>query len=410
MLPGLANDDENRVWRVNATVVDPSADPEDKESAGHFMRGLVQDLTPFGRPDFLVSGQVCVISLAAIVGRLGERWAQKSDIVHDYVLRLIEQFADEGSIHEWLSESDLIIAQPGVTNVVGQFNCLKVLQKTLFHFLGDSNTEDIIVHSVTRIADGEIFGAKLDVEQVIAEAAQSGDTPAPAAGQWSPFVTSTGRAVRVSCRLDPLILLKASSKIGFRIRRRVIEIASGQEIDPAIVADMSRSDLLNIDAASIERGLERLQSEGTGENMPILILPVSYRTLSYLPGMTVIMGLLDAVPAAYRPGLVCELVDFDIAPRAALSSIISQLRRHCAHVIGQSRPETRPDSNLEGASGIAYEVRPMTSDVEFVGWVRSLRPGGASKRSVLLFDLNGHRQMALAAALGVTHATIRSST
>lgn len=371
--------------------------------------GLVQNLSQFGTPYLLAGEMVCVISLEAISRRLGDRWPQRRDIVHAYVSRLLGRDTDPNGLIEWLSETSVIIVQPDRLAIAGQATCLKILKQTLQHFLGDSNTEDTIVHLVTRITGGEVFGQQLDVEKVITEAASITVPTTPPVDQWSPFVASNGRRVRVSCRLEPLLLLKSSTRIGYRISRRILETPSETALTDVEISNLSRADIFNIDAASIARGLQRLSSEDTRENLPTLIVPVSYTTLAHPPSLARYLELLASASEHVKLGMVCELVDFATAPQALLDSALSQLRRHCAHIIGRHQSESTLSSLAAGIKGLSIEVPAIEGDAEFVGWVKKVQARTRAHCPVLLlFQLQNPRQLALATAMGATHATLQS--
>lgn len=370
--------------------------------------GLVQNLAQFGNPYLLANGLVCVISLEAISQRLGDRWPQRRDIVHAYLTRLIERDIDPNGLTEWLSETSVIIVQPDRPPIAGQAACLKILKQTLQHFLGDSNTEDTIVHTVTRITGGEVFGLQLDVEQVIAAAVSLAVATTPPPDQWSPFIASNGRRVRVSCRLEPLMLLKTSARIGYRISRRIVETPSDIALTDLEVSNLSRADAFNIDAASIARGLQRLSSDVSGEVAPTLIVPVSYSTLAHSPSLTKFLGLLASASNQVKLGLVCEIVDFESAPLAQIETTLSQLRHHCAHVIGRHHPKMNLGTLPSGITGLGVEVPAIEGDAEFVGWMRTVQASTKSHRAaLLLFQLQNPRQLALATAMGATHATLQ---
>lgn len=371
--------------------------------------GLVQNLSQFGNPYLLANGMVCVISLEAISRRLGDRWPQRRDIVHAYLTRLLERDTDPHGLTEWLSETSVIIVQPDRPAIAGQAACLKILIQTLQHFLGDSNTEDTIVHTVTRINGGEVFGQQLDVERVIAAAASVAASTIPPPEQWSPFVASNGRRVRVSCKLEPLFLLKTSARIGYRIARQVIDMETEAVLSLADTANLSRTDLFNIDAASLSRGLDRLRSEVSSGMAASLIAPVSFITLSHPQSLARYVELMTQAAEAVRHGLICEITDYADAPSARLDLALSQIHRHCSYVIGRASLEVSAGGVPKGINGLGFEAPAMEGDAAFVGWARRALSRYSSTRSAtLLFQLTGARQLALASALGATHASVAS--
>lgn len=377
-----------------------------------------ETLSQFGSPYLLAEGKVCVISLAAIAQRLGPRWPLRRDIVREHTVKLLDRTLGTDALHSWASETSIIVAQPTSPDIIGQARCLNCLKEILQHFLGDSNIEDTIVHSVTRIVDGDLLGERLDVRRVTAAALQlsaRSEGARPSTNQWSPFVTSAGRRVRVSCLLEPLIQLKSSRRIGYRISRRVLETPSEIELPPQDLERLSRADHASIDAASITRGLERLRAETSDAKALSLIVPVTFSTLSHPAGAATLVDLLAQARADVQHGIICEIVDYARAPPAALAAALATIRPHCSHVVGRWEAgrafAASPERAGDLVSGVCFECPAMAGDAEFVGWVRTLlagkRPAGAG---VLLFQLSDPRQVALATALGASHASLKSRT
>lgn len=377
-----------------------------------------QTLSQFGSPFLLAEGKVCVISLAAIAQRLGLRWPQRRDIVREHTVKLLNRTLGTDAFHSWASETSIVVAQPTSPDIIGQARCLNCLKEILQHFLGDSNIEDTIVHSVTRIVDGNMLGERLDVRRVTAAALQQSvgwERGGPSTNQWSPFVTSAGRRVRVSCLLEPLIQLKSSRRIGYRISRRVLEMPSDVELPQQDLENLSRSDHANIDAASITRGLERLRAETSDAKALSLIVPVTFSTLSHPAGAATLVDLLAQARADVQHGIICEIVDYARAPPAALAAALATIRPHCSHIVGRWEAgrafAAGPDRAGDLVSGVCFECPAMAGDAEFVGWVKTLLAGKhAAGASVLLFQLSDPRQVALAAALGASHASLKSRT
>lgn len=377
-----------------------------------------ETLSRFGSPFLLAEGKVCVISLAAIAQRLGPRWPLRRDIVREHTVKLLDRTLGTDALHSWASETSIIVAQPTSPDIIGQARCLNCLKEVLQHFLGDSNIEDTIVHLVTRIVEGDLLGERLDVRRVTAAALQlsvGSEGARPSTNQWSPFVTSAGRRVRVSCRLEPLIQLKSSRRIGYRISRRVLETPSDVELSPQDLERLSRADHASIDAASIARGLERLRAETGDAKALSLIVPVTFCTLSHPGGAATLVDLLAQARADVQHGIICEIIDYARAPPAALAAALATIRPHCSHIVGRWEAgrafAASPDRAGDLVSGVCFECPAMAGDAEFVGWVRTLlagkHPAGAG---VLLFQLSDPRQVALAAALGASHASLKFRT
>ena len=362
-------------------------------------------------------GKINVITLDAIAEQLGRRWAMRRELVYDHAERTLERQLGSDGFFQRISDTDYVVSQPDVSSLAGQAKCLICLREILHHFLGAALIGDIRVHTVTRISPQGVYGERLDVAAVeeagalecaanVKEAHQAGSLD-----QWSPFVTSNGQRVRVSCALEPLILLKTFAKIGYRLARRVLELPSDQPLSAAAQRNLSRADIEKIDFATISRGLDRLLSEASSAKPPSLILPVSYVTLSNHHGRAVVIDLLRRAQEAVRHGVICEICDIEGVPPGARSTVASLIRPFCIYVVGRLNETPAGLANLKGAGlqALTIECPPaMAGDAEFVGWTRTvLAAARPVTRSVMLYRLASNRQIALANALGASHASLR---
>ena len=93
-----------------------------------------------------------------------------------------------------------------------------------------------------------------------------------------------GRQLRVSATLEPVYELKGFTRIGFRMIRRVIVIATAEELSTQQVAALSATDIMRADLATITRGIDRLRAEAGGERQLSLIVPLSFVSLSSQKG------------------------------------------------------------------------------------------------------------------------------
>ena len=381
-------------------------------------------LERFEGSPLLAEGKISLIGLDSVVERLGARWEMRSDQVYDFVERSIER--QLGGAGYWLrvSDRDYLIVQPAASRFAAQAFCLSCLRELLKHFLGEIREGDLRVCEVTRLSAGSLQGALVDPIFVDAAAAResppAGDLAFKAGGPsvlhpevaWSPFVTNDGRSVRVSCVLEPVIQLKTYTRIGYRLARRVLVQGTDVELSETDRLRLSRSDIERIDLATISRGIDRLAAEAGAEQQLSLIIPVSFVSLSNQGTRALIAAALREAQTHVRRGIICEIVDIEGVPPSALLTAISLIRPFCLFVVGGVREANAPvfrdlkETNLQGAS---FDCPiGLDDDPTFLAWAK-VAIGAAKRltRSVLVYRLSSPRRVAMAEALGATHASMR---
>jgi hypothetical protein len=123
----------------------------------------------------LSEGKVCLMSLDAIRERLGPRWIARRDRVYDNAQQSLRRALGPHGFFLRVSETDFLVAQPGVGRVAGQALCLYCLREVLTYFLGEALIGDLVVHEVSAVENGRIEANTLD-----ARAAASPSRP------WTP--------------------------------------------------------------------------------------------------------------------------------------------------------------------------------------------------------------------------------
>jgi hypothetical protein len=321
-----------------------------------------------------------------------------------------------------LSETDYLVAQPDTPPLVGQVACFNALRATLDFLLGEAVNSDIVVHEVKAITAGAIEGCRIDVAAV--EAAllnQDAGSAAPGVrasalsfAQWSPFVTNDGRHVRVSCTLEPLINLKTFARIGYRVRRRVLQLPEETALSPRDQSLLSRPDIEKIDMATLQRGLDRISEESGPSKQPTLVLPVSYISLTSTRSRALILEAFEQARAKVQTGLLCEICDIDGVPPSALLAASSLIRPFCLFVVGKL--DQMPTSSLAslkdaGLQALSYDwPQSLSREAEFIGEMRRLvAVTKCATRTLFVYRLPSQRRAAIAAQLGATHATLGAS-
>src|SRR5580704_15163578 len=110
----------------------------------------------------LGEGRVSLISLDAVRERLGSRWFGSRDRVYDYAQQTLRRQLGPHGFFLRVSETDLLVAQPGFGRIAGQAYCLNCLREVLTYFLGEALISDIMVHEFTSIEGGHVSARTLD--------------------------------------------------------------------------------------------------------------------------------------------------------------------------------------------------------------------------------------------------------
>lgn len=405
--------------------------PEDRKTSLQSQLGAsgVDDFRPVGEggrrameplagSPMLGEGKINLISLEAIAKRLGPRWQARRDPIYEHVERIIARYVGADGNALRISDTDYLIVQPETSRFAAQARCLRCLREVLTYFLGQARLVDLDVREVTSISEQGVQAALIDATAVMAGAERESAAAASAqktgsGDQWSPFLASNGQRVRVSCTLEPVLELKGYTRIGYRVARRVLLLATDEPLSAADHSRLTRADMERIDFATIARGLDRLRSDGGGEMQPSLIIPVSYISLSNQRSRAVLIGLFQQAQQVVKRGLICEVCDIDGVPQAALLTATSFIKPYCLFVVGRTASER--DSvirNLRGTGlqAISFEAAEgLENDADFFHWARTAITAAKSvAKSVMIFGLADAKRAALVASLGATHASIRS--
>jgi hypothetical protein len=366
----------------------------------------------------LGEGKVALVSLVGVRARLGGKWAARRDLAQEHIERSIERHVGADGFFVRLSETDYLVAQPQTPPLIGQTACFNALRATLDFLLGEAVIGDIVVHEVKAITVGTIEGCRIDVAAVEAALAnqdvvpaERSETSASRLQRWSPFVTNDGKRVRVSCALEPLINLKTFTRIGFRVRRRVLQLPDEAPLPPRSQSLLSRLDIEKIDMATLGRGLDRLDEDSGADKQPSLVLPVSYTSLTNTRSRGLILEVFEQARSKVRAGLICEICDIEGVPPSALLAATCLIRPFCLFVIGKlTDMPSRSLASLKdtGLQALSYDWPHSTAgEAEFIGEMRTLATiTKSAARSLIIYQLASPRRAAIAAQLGATHATL----
>lgn len=261
---------------------------------------------------------------------------------------------------------------------------------------------------------------RVDVRAVVAEmegGLGSDAPPAPPVGrslgsadQWTPFVTTSGAAVRVGTVLEPVKQLRDGVVMGVRLSSSVHSMKTGRELRPPELARLAGTDLLRIDIAGLLKGLEALGERSRGE-VPAVIVPVTLSSLSGAAGRSRIVMALREARKYVSGGVICELRGVEGAPLALLIQAVALVKPFSLLTIVEleelSTASARP---LRGVSlnGVSTRGPQNLAGAAFLGWAASaVRSAKLVSKSVLLWGLASDQLIPTAQSLGVTHASIR---
>jgi hypothetical protein len=398
--------------------------------------GLEASLEQFNDPKFLADGKINLISLEAVQERLGARWPFKRDQIYGFTDRVLERGVGDGGMYLRVSDTDFFIVHPDLSRMAGQAACLRYLREVLNHFLGDDQMAAASVLQVTRIAGGQLEASPADLRPkpgpgagpaegatFAAEGGEADATPhslrrpasADAAAEsalerWTPFVCNDGRQLRVSARLEPVYELKGFTRIGFRMIRRVIVVATDEELSPQRIAQLSAADLLRVDVATILRGVGRLQQEAAGESPLSLIVPLSFVSLSSQRGRAELVHHLKAAGALVKMGVICEICDIEGVPPGALLTAASLVRPFTLLTAGRLvTPTPAVVRQLSGANlqALSFDCPKGLGDAEFTGWaITAIEAAKRMAKSVMVYGANSPARAGSLASLGATHVSL----
>jgi hypothetical protein len=382
----------------------------------------------FSDPRMMAAGKVNIISVEAVQQRFGTRWSLRKDQVFAFTERVLQRGVATSGVFLRVSDTDFFVVQPELGRLAGQAACLRYLREVLNHFLGESHMAAAGVMQVTRMTRGRLEAQPVDPRQM--EAVESGAVGAEAASMlsahegdletssgglnpWTPFVSADGRHIRVSATLEPVYELKGFTRIGFRMIRRVIVIATGEELTAQQVAGLSSGDILRADLATITRGIDRLKVEAEGEQQLSLIVPLSFSSLSTQRGRTELTAPLKEAGTLVKLGVVCEIHDIEGVPPGALLAATSLVRPFSLLVVGRlAGPSLATMERLKGAGlqALSLECPPGLGDAEFLGWAATtIAAARKVAKSVLIYRAGSPKRAGALASFGATHVSLAAA-
>jgi hypothetical protein len=371
------------------------------------------DLTPFHAPEALDAGRILLISLDPVAERLGADWQGRRAEAYDRAARVLGKRVPDGAFLR-LSETDFIVAWPPATEV-SEEAVVRALDEIVRHFHADARPQDLHLFTVQNVTEGRVQVQPLDAAAILERADRRerrediSGWDVLAAESWEPFVTGDGHKVRPSCVLEPVFEIAGRHRIGYRLRRTLINLATGEPLPAALQHSLARADILRIDRATLARGVERLKTATEDEAALSLIMPVSYFSLTH-PQAGALARMFARARKSVAAGVICEIYDIEGIGEAALAAATALVRPWSLFVVGHLTEEPPRAASAMKAAGIqvlSFTAPAMESDAEFIGWLSpALRSAKRVGRSVMVYGCHSQRRMALAGVLGATHASL----
>lgn len=375
------------------------------------------------------AGKVSIISLEKIQHRFGGRWVKRRDEVFGFADKVLARRLGRRGVSLRVSDSDFLVVQPGQGRIAGQAACLGCLQEIHSQFLGDASHAVREILQVTRIGKGRLEAQAVDEAEVegfnlggnLEFGAQAGSVLAAfdaddGSGQrllnrWNPFVAADGRTLRISATLEPVYELKAFTRIGFRMIRRVIVVETGEELSGRQISALATMDLLRVDLATIIRGIDRLRAESGGEQQLSLIVPVSFSSLSNPRGRARLVDPVREAATLVKLGVILEVADIEGVPQSALLEVTSLLRPLSLLVVGRLAHATAGVMARLSGSGfqaLSFECpHGQVGEAEFLGWASAtIQAARKVAKSVLVYRAGSMKRAGVLASLGTTHVSI----
>lgn len=206
-----------------------------------------------------------------------------------------------------------------------------------------------------------------------------------------------------------LIPLGPAGRGGWHVSREVFSPAANAFLSPAQLSALPPRDIAKIALWTIGQAVSRSRARGPDKAEPILLVPVSYRTLTSQGWRA---GLIDAyrgLSEACGRAVIAEIRDTAGVPDSVLKAAVAEIRA-CSHSVvshleewwhGLAGPQTGMDGFTFDLHGAVAPERAQTA--------RTLRIGAQQPDQVVVaLGANDTVDLAAAIALGATHAGLKA--
>jgi hypothetical protein len=363
--------------------------------------------------DLIARGSVAIVSVEAIRERTGERWPRKCDDVWGYLERKCDEHLSFEDLRRRVNETDFLIVMLSEEGLAAQATCLKILEEVLVFFLGAADLGDLRLRGVTAVDGDTITTAPIDPARIARTTAPRSamaaleDARAAARSSVS-FVTVAGERVRVDYGMEEVVSLRHRTTACVRIEPTVTSMDTGQLIPVRAFPKLADDDIAFIDSSTFAYGAALLPQDAGPA--PVLILPVSFRTVGARKGRAGLIAVDGACPGELRRRVMVELVDVDLGtPTARLAEVVALSGQLCRAVTARAWPSRDCLAPLRGARlhGVAFDLRDFAWDeLRLAALLRAMGQQLHRKApAVIAQGLAAESWFACAEAAGFTHAS-----
>lgn len=231
-------------------------------------------------------------------------------------------------------------------------------------------------------------------------------SPASARGPtWTEFVGVDGAAIRATCALDQLIVLKTGEQAGWRLRPAVADV-SGPAPAPVRISALDWRDAEQVDVAVLDQAAEVLGRHG---GAPLLVTPASFSTVSSQRGRRLVTERIQSLAVRFGRRVAVELRDLRGVPSSRLTEVIGLIRGSCHGVLGEVEPDRADIAAVAGCGLNGLVVRPRRDWTGEARQAEQFAGLGDLARRIAPFVMTRAFEpsnLPLLARAGFTHATI----
>ena len=386
---------------------------------------MLQNLQDAG---LLATGRVNLISVDAVRQAFGDRWKDRKARVWGVAETQIgRRIGDEGYMAR-LNDETYIIVTPTLDPLVARGKAVRVLREILTHFLGDLKSQDITVRVASQYQGGQLICRPLSTEEVEAvvdrePAADEADGGARAGSSLQmtrieppkvhEIITQEGRRLRFSVSVDPLIDLTKGVITAHRVEPKISYEDTRELLTPAARRRLMPVDVQEVDVATLERALTRLEAGESVSDRPSLLVSVSFLTLTNARARARFLAAVSRERDLIARSVMMEITDFDMGvPKGRLQEAASLLRPFCRAVFARDEPGSSlvKDARSLGVSGLVYEPpAELAGAEETVAWlINAGRVTAAHNGPRVVVNLSSTQLASTVGAVGFSHTAIRA--
>ncbi|WP_298329124.1 hypothetical protein [Asticcacaulis sp.] len=364
------------------------------------------------------------IDLAPLRDALGERWTRKQPLILDFVNTTFNRRHPEPNWCVPLSDEIFLCVIPTIGENAGARAVDALRQTVVDHFVGTIDASRTLYWaSVTDTDRLHLHALNPDVFFDRGDGRIASEVSTPPLPSSAEDAGSSVKGVywqvpdtpyRMFCTLEPLFEMRKLMVIGHRLKSIVLPIDSQVALEPKQVAALDWSLRERIDIANLQSGVNQLRLKPPEQRRMVMVVPAAFSTFSSARGRA---RMISEVSAACRDlGLRCifEVRDIDGVPQGRMSEVVTLLRPFSMTCIGNVRANPKSISVVKdcGLGGVSVSIDTRDTDDEALE--TQLSELSAAARSTtgacMVEGFQTLRQLAVAKAAGISHASLRSHT